>query len=427
MRDHARRWDSAAASRSRCASSSAGLRAHSISAAPSAANCLRDGGAEPKARAGDDRAPPGELHEIRPTEMSEKRLSDAERGAEESARDRSPRGLSWRPRPHPPRARGIPATRCRRTSASAPLAAERASAHRRTGFSSSGRLDTCGSNACTRAPSFNSARISSTDGERRKRAGAGLVGKAEDADRAAGERLQGAAELPVSPFAVMPVALDHPIDDRKRQAMLASRGREGIARRAPACRPQTRDRAGYRRRGRCADRNASPFSTSAASAPTCSQTRGELVRERHRQRQERVEPVLDHLGGLDRHPDQVVAELAEQRLEDRARALVARRRRRCGRDFGTPRSPGRAADFPASRRRRRCGRRPDARTPAPARRPSRPEAAPRRARPRRPSDAETAFLSAAARRRHRRGLPRRPACRGRPRRRRRPRRRQRRS
>ena len=51
--------------------------------------------------------------------------------------------------------------------------------------------------------------------------------------------------------------------------------------------------------------------------------RGELVRERHRQRQEGVEPVLDHLGGLDRHPDQVVTEFAQQRLEDGARALVA--------------------------------------------------------------------------------------------------------
>ena len=51
--------------------------------------------------------------------------------------------------------------------------------------------------------------------------------------------------------------------------------------------------------------------------------RGDLVRERHRQRQEGVEPVFDHLGGLNRHPDQVVAELAQQRLEDRARVLVA--------------------------------------------------------------------------------------------------------
>ena len=51
--------------------------------------------------------------------------------------------------------------------------------------------------------------------------------------------------------------------------------------------------------------------------------RGELVREGHRQRQEGVEPVLDHFGGLNRHPDQVVAELAQQRLKDGARALVA--------------------------------------------------------------------------------------------------------
>ena len=33
--------------------------------------------------------------------------------------------------------------------------------------------------------------------------------------------------------------------------------------------------------------------------------------------------MLDHFGGLDRHPDDVVAELAQQRLEDAARAIVA--------------------------------------------------------------------------------------------------------
>ena len=39
---------------------------------------LRDGGAEPEARAGDDRAPPLELHGNRPTEKSANRLSDAQ-------------------------------------------------------------------------------------------------------------------------------------------------------------------------------------------------------------------------------------------------------------------------------------------------------------------------------------------------------------
>ena len=132
--------------------------------------------------------------------------------------------------------------------------------------------------------------------------------------------------------------------------------------------------------------------------------------------------MLDHLGGLNRHPDQVVAELVQQRLEHGARVLDRGRRRRCGRGFGRPRWPAKPqvfrrageGDGPAAGLTRECL----LQVP----RPIRQEAAPRRAPPRRPSSAETAFLSAAARRRHPHGPPRRRACRGRPRRHPRPRR-----
>src|SRR3954469_26033926 len=127
---------------------------------------LGDRCAEPEASAGDDRAPTGQLHDTRPTEIKERRLSDPS-----VAPRKRPASITTRPfivpamsSPDSSRNSGdsLPTT-----IVSAPLATEGASEQRRTDFRSSGRCDTCGSKACTDAPSFNSARISSTDGERR--------------------------------------------------------------------------------------------------------------------------------------------------------------------------------------------------------------------------------------------------------------------
>ena len=66
-----------------------------------------------------------------------------------------------------------------------------------------------------------------------------------------------------------------------------------------------------------------PLSTSAASAPTCSQTVASSFAKVTDIARKELSPCLTISAELNRHPDQVVTELAQQRLEDRPRALIA--------------------------------------------------------------------------------------------------------